>query len=472
MASTVMKSNCLGCGKISITYDCKGCQEAFCYNHLIMHNQQLNQQYDDIENQSNVFKQKIDQHQQNISPHPLLQQINEWEQDSIQKIQKTAEEARNIINQHKSEHLKQIDSKLEKLTDGMGRLKCDNDFNEIDINNFKVQLDELQKQLNKPKHIRIREDSTLVKKIEVFVSARQINLTTDMKWNPNAVTVAGGHGQGQALNQLSIPNGIDIDDNDGTIVVSEYGNSRIVEWKKDATTGRIVAGGNGHLANSHSIIIDHWNNEFIIADTGNKRVVRWPRQGATSGQTIISNVQCIGLAMNKDDDLYVVDHEKHEVRRWKTGDKEGTLVAGGNGAGTHLNQLSTPRYVFVDENESVYVSEYSNHRVMKWMKGAKEGIVVAGGHGAGSSLKQLNGANGIFVDEFETVYVADRFNHRIMRWVKGSTEGEIVVGGNGQGNQSNQLWYPFDVVFDNESNLYVADGYNHRVQKFSIVKNE
>ena len=76
------------------------------------------------------------------------------------------------------------------------------------------------------------------------------------------------------------------------------------------------------------------------------------------------------------ENLYVSDWMKDEVRRWKIGDKEGTIVAGGNGKGNNLNQLNVPTYIFVDQDYSVYVSDwFSNHRVMKWMKGAKEGIV-------------------------------------------------------------------------------------------------
>ena len=73
--------------------------------------------------------------------------------------------------------------------------------------------------------------------------------------------------------------------------------------------------------------------------------------------------------------------EKHEVRRYRRGESQGTVVAGGNGNGNRLNQLSYPQYVFVDRDHSVYVSDYGNNRVMKWMEGAKEGIVVAGGQG-------------------------------------------------------------------------------------------
>ena len=51
---------------------------------------------------------------------------------------------------------------------------------------------------------------------------------------------------------------------------------------------------------------------------------------------------------------------------------------------------SIPTYIFIDREETVYVSDQGNHRVMKWVKGAKEGIVVAGGQGQGNSLKQLS----------------------------------------------------------------------------------
>ncbi|CAF4943265.1 unnamed protein product, partial [Rotaria sp. Silwood1] len=101
-----------------------------------------------------------------------------------------------------------------------------------------------------------------------------------------------------------------------------------------------------------------------------------------------------------------------------------------------------PTYVFVDRDHSVYVSEWDNHRVMKWMEGAKQGIVVAGGQGKGNDLTQLSSPEGVVVDQLGTVYVADKGNDRIMRWPKGATQGSVIVGGNGRGEQSNQLHWP------------------------------
>ncbi|CAF3084977.1 unnamed protein product, partial [Rotaria sp. Silwood2] len=80
---------------------------------------------------------------------------------------------------------------------------------------------------------------------------------------------------------------------------------------------------------------------------------------------------------------------------------------------------------------------------MKWVEGAKQGIVVAGGQGQGNGLTQLSCPGGVVVDQLGTVYVADEVNDRIMRWPKGATQGSVIVGGNGRGGQSNQLYGPF-----------------------------
>lgn len=221
---------------------------------------------------------------------------------------------------------------------------------------------------------------------------------------------------------------------------------------------------------TNNVIIDYYNDALIIADWENARVVQWPRRNGQHGQTIISNIQCSGLAMDKDGYLYA--YVEYEVRRWKIGEKKGKLVAGGNGEGDHLNQFKYSHHIFVDDNESVYVSDLRNNRVVTWMKDAKEGIIVAGGQGQGNSSTQLYNPEGIIVDRLETVHVVDSGNHRVMRWLKRSKEGEVIVGGNGSGQHRTQLCLPTDLSFDNENNLYVVDTCNVRVQKFSIIEKE
>ena len=297
------------------------------------------------------------------------------------------------------------------------------------------------------------------------------------RWAQNGVTVAGGHGEGAVTHQLYYPRGLHVDEEE-TVIVADYGNHRIMEWKRGDTSGTVLAGGNGEgkrldqLNRPTDVLVDRKNDSLTIFERGNRRVTRWSRESGTrSGETIIDNIDCWGLAMDDEGALYVTDIEKHEVRRYRQGETSGTVVAGGNGKGDGLHQLNQPLYVCVDGDHAVYVSDFGNHRVMKWVKGAKEGIVVAGGQGEGKELTQLSHPRGVRVDAAGTVYVADYGNQRVMRWSRGATEGTVVVGGNGRGEGANQFHWPVGLSFDRQGNLYVADFYNNRVQRFSIEKN-
>ena len=221
------------------------------------------------------------------------------------------------------------------------------------------------------------------------------------------------------------------------------------------------------------MIVDKKTNSLIICDFGNRRVVLWSLAKREEREIIISDIVCYGLMMSENGDLYVSDVKKDEVRRWKRGEKgEGTIVAGGNGRGDHLNQLNHPTFIFIDANDSLYVSDSFNQRVMKWVKNAKKGVVVAGGQERGESLKQLFGPMGVTVNDLGDIYVADSANHRIMCWSSGSEEGRVIVGGNGKGEQSNQFHGIRSFSFDRNNNLYVVDCGNHRIQVFSVDKSQ
>ena len=249
-----------------------------------------------------------------------------------------------------------------------------------------------------------------------------LTLSPNAQWSLNGVTVAGGNGRGSDVNQLWFLYGLDIDDDNHSIVIADFGNHRIMEWKMGASHGKVIAGDRGQgnrldqLDGPIDVLIDKETNSLFIADQWNRRVVRWSRrQDTTQGEVIVDNIGCRGLVIDHQRYLYVSvsDVVKDEVRRYTIGDKNSIVVADGNGQGNQLNQLNVPTYLFVDEEQAVYVSDSNNHRVMKWNKYAKEGIVVAGGQGKGSALTQLPYPRGLFVDTSHAIYVADARNNRV-----------------------------------------------------------
>ncbi|CAF0890466.1 unnamed protein product [Adineta steineri] len=119
------------------------------------------------------------------------------------------------------------------------------------------------------------------------------------------VIAAGGNGNGNALNQLSGPNGVYYDYlYTSSLYVTDTGNNRVMKFPSDSTSatyGTVVAGGNGvgsganQFNNPRSILVDN-SGTLYIADASNNRVQRW-LQNAASGTTIVGGTQ--GAASNQ-----------------------------------------------------------------------------------------------------------------------------------------------------------------------------
>ncbi|CAF1421653.1 unnamed protein product [Adineta steineri] len=437
MAMTNNKTLCFTCNKEKITFPCKGCSEEFCLIHFTEHQHILSEELNRIIDDYDQFKQKINEQTQNPLNHLLIKEINQWERDSIEIIQQKAQHCRQIVIEYLSTFFNNIEMKFNDLNEQIKQIHQENEFNEINLSYLTNELIEITEELNNSSKIYIQQDSqSFINDISIILSKSKIFI-----------------------------------DENKNIFIADLNNHRIVEWKCNAKEGQIIAGGNkqgnrmDQLNRPTDMIIDPQTHSIIIADYVNRRVIQWMTQDQ---QILIKNIDCYGLAMDKYGFLYVSDYKKNEVRRWKMGeyDNEGIVVAGGNGIGNQLNQLSYPGFIFVDEDQSVYVSDQNNHRVMKWRKDSEEGIIVAGGNGQGENLNQLSYPQGVIVDDLGQIYIADCWNDRIMRWCEGEEEGEIVVGGNRRGNQLNR---PMGLCFDDEENLYVVDYLNHRIQKFEII---
>ena len=173
MATAASKGRCLICKKEKATTRCHGCSEDFCFNHLVEHRQELSQQFDHLENQRNLFRQTLTEQTKNPQKHVLVQQINQWEKDSINKIRQTAEEAREMLLKYTDEHTNEVEMKLNKLTEELKEIREENDYNEIDLNEMKKKLNELEGKLNKPSNVAIKQDSSpaFIEKISVHISS-------------------------------------------------------------------------------------------------------------------------------------------------------------------------------------------------------------------------------------------------------------------------------------------------------------
>jgi DNA-binding beta-propeller fold protein YncE len=143
------------------------------------------------------------------------------------------------------------------------------------------------------------------------------------------------------------------------------------------------------------IYVDDDNNQPTIYVTLSvqKRVEKW-KKGATQGVQIGDDCQnCVGVAVDKDKNVYITDKFRARVIKWISQTNETITVAGKTDEfGSTAELLQNPQGIYVIRTgDAIYVADSSNSRIQKWLKNAKQGITVAGsevGH-AGTDLASL-----------------------------------------------------------------------------------
>jgi ribosome recycling factor len=178
MTTAIGKTQCITCGKEKATSKCEGCLQNFCLTHLVEHRQQLSRQLDEIEIDRDLFRETLNQGITELQRHPLIQKINEWEEDSIQKIRQASEETRQLLLKHSSKYINHIEEKLIKLTNQLRQGRKEDDITENDLNRWKEELKQLTEQFTKPLNITIQQSSTpLINNIHIEISGEYINHT-------------------------------------------------------------------------------------------------------------------------------------------------------------------------------------------------------------------------------------------------------------------------------------------------------
>jgi len=195
--------------------------------------------------------------------------------------------------------------------------------------------------------------------------------------------------------------------------------------------------------------------------------------------------QPTGVALDKNDNLYVADYGNHLIRKITPNGSVTTLAGGGGnywtGAGAddgHGKEASFngPIGLAVDGNGNVYVADEGNNLIrMITQNGdvttlAGSGISgSADGQGVEASFSQ---PRGIAVDESGNVYVSEGHNYLIRKitpdgyvtTLAGRTEASGFVDEMGKTSAFDR---PYGIAVDKWANVYVADwGYN-RIQKIT-----
>ena len=154
MATSNLPTKCTKCEEIE-TYLCRRCSNDFCSSYLQEHQQLLNVQFYQIQDDFNRCRQFITDLKNFPQKHPLITKIDQWENESTQKIQQRAKQCREQLIDYlcTNQILEKIQIKLNIPNEKK------NDFNEISLNKFKEKLEKLKEELNQLVNVSIGQQS-------------------------------------------------------------------------------------------------------------------------------------------------------------------------------------------------------------------------------------------------------------------------------------------------------------------------
>jgi hypothetical protein len=150
-------SRCATCEKAAGTFTCRGCGKDFCLRNTNEHRQELSKQMDeDVIPLHDQLQQSLDQQTKKPIHHPLIKQIDDWEQLSVEKIHQAADSVREQLIQLINTHASKMKETLERLTQQLKKARDDDQFFETDLKEWMEKLEVLKKDLVTPQTINIR----------------------------------------------------------------------------------------------------------------------------------------------------------------------------------------------------------------------------------------------------------------------------------------------------------------------------
>jgi hypothetical protein len=154
MAVSNEKIPCTKCKAKGVAM-CDGCQESFCTTHFMQHHQELSLKMDSIGQNYDLLRRDLSE---GTKKHPLLVRVNDWERDSIKKIQKAAETARADLEKLLDKTKIDVESSVTKIIEEIRASRDSNDFTENEFIRWTTQLDELRQAFESPFNVTIQND--------------------------------------------------------------------------------------------------------------------------------------------------------------------------------------------------------------------------------------------------------------------------------------------------------------------------
>jgi hypothetical protein len=286
-------------------------------------------------------------------------------------------------------------------------------------------------------------------------------LTSSANWNPDGITFATNETVGLQTFSIFI-------DTNNTIYGYNRMNGEILVWFNNSTNATRLS---GNYSSAHGLFVSISGDIYVDNGYLTGQVEKYSLNKNSSVPVMYVGQECFGLFIDANNVLYCSMSGMNQVvtKSLNSNSDVTQIVAGTGCSGSMSNQLSSPCGIFVNINFDLYVADYSNNRIQLFRSGELNGTTVAGSTSVNITIT-LNAPTGVTLDGNNNIYIADKGNNRIL--VSGPNGFRCLVGCNGSaGAALNQLSGPQLISFDIYGNMFVTDWDNCRIQKFLLLKN-
>lgn len=304
---------------------------------------------------------------------------------------------------------------------------------------------------------------------------------------PRFVKEWGKHGTGQG--EFDFPIGIALT-RSGELLVSDFYNSRVqrfspegdflTEYEVLPNPGAMVLDREENLYLTHFSAMrqneDPKPSRITVYDPQGKLLRTWGVTGKGNGEFDYPG----GMAISRDDRLYVADQTNHRIQvfdlqgkflfKWGSyGNESGEF----GGKTTANSRVGGPQFIAIDREGMIFTTEGANCRIQKFTPEGK--FVAAWGDaedrvgGFGGKFPGFNGPIlgpiALCFDDQDHLWITTT-SSRIQQF---NRQGQFLRSlGAGGGTEPGEFLAPHMLVPDGKGHLFIVDSYNHRIQKFWV----
>ena len=142
-----LKLQCITCSSNTDVTTCNGCQQIFCGKHTLEHRQKLSQQLESITLEQSVLQRDFER---SFKDHNLFLKIDQWEKETIGKVQTAAENARKQLRHLIEKSREPLVKTCRDLAMTLRSSLEASDYSENELNRWMKQLKQLKAQIAVP----------------------------------------------------------------------------------------------------------------------------------------------------------------------------------------------------------------------------------------------------------------------------------------------------------------------------------